>query len=299
MSIYRPKRRGSRVLAIPDLHSPFILPGAFEFVAYIKKEYGCDKIVFLGDEFEHHALGDWDHDPDGYSAGHELKRAIKELQPWYKTYPNASVCTSNHTSRIYRQCFKHGIPVAYIKTYQEWTEAPKGWKWGDRWEVDSVQFIHGDNFSGPQGALKAAEKHRQSTVLAHIHSYAGIQFSATERDLVFGMNAGSLLDKDTYAGAYGKKFPIKPVISCGVVLYGVEPHVITMDLGTQIIQVENKVIQPKRNFELEKLTLEKNKKIIKMDREEILERLKDLRVSFTSKTNTDKLRKLLCDKTNI
>lgn len=293
--MHRPIKKGSRTLVIPDLHSPFILPGSLDFVQSVKKEYRCDTVVFQGDEFEHHALSDWDHDPDGYSAGHELKAAIKALQPWYKSFPTARVCTSNHTSRIYRQCKKHGIPVAYLKSYQEWTEAPKNWEWADRWEIDGTQYIHGDNFSGAAGALRAAEKHRQSTVIAHIHSYAGVQFSASERDLIFGVNAGCLLDKYSYAAAYGKHFPIKPVISCAVILYGKEPHVLTMDLGTTIATVSNPKI-PKTNPVLDPKRIQENREIARLDRDEIIANLKKFKVSFSSKTNTNKLRKLLCDK---
>lgn len=292
MTSYRPIKKGKRVLVIPDRHSPFIMDGAFEFVKEVAKEYKTDEVIDVGDEVEHHALSDWDHDPDGYSAGEELKKAIADLQPWYKEYPKIKVCTSNHTSRIYRQAKKHGIPVAYLKSYQAWLEAPDGYQWADRWEIDGVQYIHGDNYSGPFGALKAAKDNRQSTVMGHIHSFAGINWSATEKDLIFGMNAGSLFDRHQYAADYGKKYPNKPVISCGVVLYGLEPHLITMDLGSRVVTVDN----PKVRIINNKTVVTNNSIIARLNRDEIKHRLDDLGIKYLTKTNTDKLRKLLCDK---
>jgi len=291
MSMYRPRKKGKRVLAIPDRHSPFILKGAFQFVREVAKEFKCDEFVDVGDEVEQHALGDWDHDPDGYSAGHELKKAIEDLQEWYAEYPNMKVCVSNHTSRVYRQAKKHGIPVAYLKSYNEWLEAPKNYAWADRWEIDGVQYIHGDHYSGPFAALKAAEKSRQSTVIGHVHSYAGINWSASERDLIFGMNVGCLFDRHQYAADYGKKFPSKPVISCGVVLYGVEPHIITMDLGSKIVTVKNPKEIVKQNDQI----LKTNAIVARLDRDQIRTKLDSLGVQYIVKTNTDKLRKLLCD----
>jgi hypothetical protein len=209
------------VLAIPDLHCPFEHKDSLAFLKAVKNMYKPTDIVCLGDEIDAHALGDYDHDPDGMSAGQELEKAIESLQPFYKLFPNVKVCTSNHTSRPYRQAFKHGIPRAFLRDYAEFLLAPKGWSWADSWEVDGVVYEHGEGFSGAAAAIKSAQQNMQSTVIGHIHAFAGIQFSANSKHLIFGFNAGCLIDRHAYAFAYGKKIKSKPILGCGIISDGV------------------------------------------------------------------------------
>lgn len=221
----------STVLACPDLHCPFEHQDSIQFLKAVVKKYKPDQVVVLGDEIDAHSLGDYDHDPDGLSAGDELEAAIKHLQPFYRLFPNAMVCTSNHTSRPYRQAFKHGIPKAFLKGYSEFLQAPKGWKWADAWEIDNVIYEHGEGFSGASAAIKSANGNMQSTVIGHIHSFAGIQFSANARHLIFGFNAGCLIDRHKYAFAYGKKLKAKPILGCGLISSGI-PTFIPMILNS-------------------------------------------------------------------
>lgn len=217
----------ARVLAIPDLHLPFAHPDAIEFLTHIKKKYSPDVVVCLGDELDMSAMSQHDHDPDGLSAGDELREGIKAIQPYYDLFPHTFVCTSNHTARPFRRAYKFGIPKAYIKSYHEFMEAPKGWVWNDSWEVDGVVYEHGEGFTGAQAALKAALANMESTVIGHVHSHAGIAYSANEKHLVFGFNVGCLIDKSKYAFAYGKVFKSKPIIGAGMIDKGI-PQFIPM-----------------------------------------------------------------------
>jgi len=167
-----------------------------------------------------HAISDWSSDPDGMSAGDELLAALRDMKKLYKAFPKVRVCTSNHTARPFRRAFKYGIPRAFLRDYADFLEAPKGWSWHSQIEIDGVKYEHGEGFSGRNGAIKAAEQNMQSTVIGHIHSYAGIQYSANPRFLIYGFNVGCLIDNHAYAFAYNKKFKQKPIIGCGVVIKG-------------------------------------------------------------------------------
>ena len=206
-----------KVLAIPDMHHPFAHKDTIPFLKEVNRYYKPDEVVCLGDEADFHALGDYDHDPDGYSAGAELHATIEALQPVYRLFPKVKVCVSNHTSRPFRQAFKHGIPSAFIRDYRDFMQAPEGWRWADYWEVDGIHYEHGEAFAGQLGAIKTALGNMQSTVIGHIHAFAGIMWSANPKHLLFGFNAGCLIDKDTYAFAYGKKMKAKPVLGCGII----------------------------------------------------------------------------------
>src|SRR5271166_3873903 len=98
------------VLAIPDLHYPAAHPDALEFLKAVKIKFKPDAIICLGDEIDAQNLSEWPSDPDQPSAGDELRLAVEALKPLYKLFPKVSVCTSNHTARIFRKASKQGLP---------------------------------------------------------------------------------------------------------------------------------------------------------------------------------------------
>jgi hypothetical protein len=219
-----------RVLVIPDLQCPFEHKDALRFLKAVSKKYKTQQVVCIGDEADFHAISDYDHDPDGMSAGDELKKALKHLGQFYKAFPKVRVCTSNHTARPFRKAFRFGLPSAFLRSYSEFLQAPKGWVWSESFVIDGVRFEHGEGYSGQQGALKAAQANGKSTVIGHIHAHAGIQYSATPEQLYFGMNVGCLINRHAYAFAYGKYSVSKPILGCGVLIDGV-PHFVPMLLN--------------------------------------------------------------------
>lgn len=213
------------VLVISDTQEPFGHRDAIPFLKWAKHKYKPDLVVHVGDECDFHSLGDWDHDPDGYSAGHELKAALKRMEAYYKLFPNVLACTSNHTARPLRKAFKAGIPQAFLRDYKEFLQAPKGWKWADQHEIDGIVYEHGEGFTGHLGALNCALKNGQPTVIGHIHSHAGILYSADAKRLIYGMNVGCLIDRHTYAFRYGKNLRHKPILGVGLVTKGIPTYV--------------------------------------------------------------------------
>lgn len=215
-------------LVIPDFHAPFGHKDAICFLKELKRKYKPDIIVNLGDEVDQHALGDWGQDPDGLGAGAELEAAIIQLQGLYKLFPKMLVCESNHGKRPFRRAFKAGLPRAYMKAYREFLSAPQGWVWADDHVVDGVIYQHGEGYSGRDGAIKAALANRRSTVIGHLHSWGGVQYSATKRDIIFGGNAGCLIDETAYAFKYAKTYPHKPTLGAMVVINGTAAHFVPL-----------------------------------------------------------------------
>jgi predicted phosphodiesterase len=216
-----PETKMARTLIIGDTHLPFTHRHYFDFCRRIRSKYRCDTVVHIGDEVDNHAISYHETNPDGWSAGHEADRAEVQLQKWwFKSFPNAHVCLGNHSHLHMRQAMTAGIPKRFMKTHSEAWNAPKGWKWADAHEIDGVLYIHGIGFSGETGHLKAAKEHRQSIVMGHANAFAGVAPSASRHDLIFGMNVGCGIDIDAYAFAFGKHFPKRPILSCGVVIDG-------------------------------------------------------------------------------
>lgn len=207
---------------------PFEHKDTIPFLKEVKRIYKPDRVVCLGDEIDHHSISEHDSDPEGMSAGDELKAAIEALQPLYELFPVVDSVESNHISRPYRKAYKHGIPKSYLRDYRDFLKAPKGWNWHPTVEIDGVIYEHGESFIGKDAHLKHALANMQSTVIGHQHSHAGIAWSANPKSLIFGFNVGCLIDNNAYAFAYGKKFKSKPILGCGIIIDGLVPIFIPM-----------------------------------------------------------------------
>ena len=218
----------AKVLVLADTQAPFDHDDYLSFALAIMNKYKTTEVVHVGDEIDHHALGDYDSDPDGYSAGHELNAAIDRLKPYYKAFPVMHLCESNHTARILKRVFKAGIPIRYMRDFKDVIEAPKGWTWKHEHELDGVCYRHGLGYSGNLGALNAAKDLHRSCVIGHLHADAGILFYNNGKKTIFGMNVGCGIEPTSYAFAYGKECRKKPVLSCGVVVDG-QPLLILMN----------------------------------------------------------------------
>lgn len=222
-SVRSDKYDPNNVLAIADQHEPFCKEGYLEHCIKMRDKYNCGTIVLIGDEVDLCGVSQWEKDPDGFSPGTEADKAQEKMKLWYEAFPEAFVCIGNHTARPFRQAKANGIPRKFIKSYEEAWEAPRTWKWAESWDIKGVHYTHGTGYSGPNAAIRIATRHRQNTVIGHIHSEAGIQYSASKIDLVWGMQLGGALDDSSYAAYYAKDQLKKSIIGCGIILNGKLP----------------------------------------------------------------------------
>jgi hypothetical protein len=151
------------------------------------------------------------------------------MKQLYEVVPVAKVCISNHGMRPYRVAAAAGLPSVYMKCYREFMQAPPEWEWRYRWEIDNVVYEHGDPCSGRNGAYKAAFENRKSTVIGHIHSWGGVQYSANHENQMFWANAGCLIDTESLAFAYGNKYRNKATLGSVIVDRGHTAHFVRME----------------------------------------------------------------------
>ena len=118
-----------RILIISDTHAPYHHPDLIPFLKGIKKKYNPDRIVHIGDECDKHGLNMHGQDPDLPSAGDELVEARKVIHEIEKLWSNVDILHSNHGSLAYRRSFKAGIPMAYMRGYNEVLQVGKVWMW--------------------------------------------------------------------------------------------------------------------------------------------------------------------------
>lgn len=230
-------RNSKNVGIIGDTHEPFCIEGYRDFCYETFNRFGCSEIIHIGDEVDNHALSYHENSEGAFDALREAELAQEAMNRWYSTFNEVKVCVGNHSALPFRKATSSGIPKRFLKTYEEIWKAPKGWKWELQWEIDGVLYEHGTGTSGQNGARNRAIANRQSTVIGHSHSFGGVSYMASRNDMIFGLNVGCGIDNSSYAMAYGRVFPKKPTIGCGVVLDGGRTGVfIPMDLGAKVIR---------------------------------------------------------------
>ena len=223
--------RNGNVLIISDTHCPWEHPGYLDFCNDIKKRVKCTQVVHIGDLVDNHSISYHEHDPDGWSPADEMIAADVHLEPWFKAFPKVELCSGNHDGLVDRKGKTVGLPKRCFKSFRSMWNLPRGWEDAFEHIIDGVLYKHGTGMSGRYAHVQAAERARMSTVIGHVHSSAGIEYIASSRDCIFGMNVGSGIDRKQYAFAYGKDFPRKPILACGVVTdNGRNPQVFRMEL---------------------------------------------------------------------
>lgn len=219
------KAKERRVLAIPDLHAPFIKEGYLDFCKEVYDGYRCTEAVFLGDLIDNHYTSYHETDPDGHSAREELDRAKEQIQEFHRAFPVAKVCRGNHDALPDRKAMSAGISARWIKSMGEVLDTP-GWQYAEEWYIDDVLYCHG---IGKKANARALDEFT-SVVQGHYHSDTAYHNFVSEKRLHFSMQLGCGIDRRSYAMAYGRHFK-KPQINVGVIVdngrYG---HIIPMRL---------------------------------------------------------------------
>lgn len=205
------------ILIIADSHIPFEHRKYLDFCCRQRDKYKCSKVVHIGDLVDNHACSYWEHNPNGYSPKHEHDKALKKLKVWYKEFPRVLLCKGNHDILIDRQAISKGLPEIYIRTFEEIWELPKGWIYDWKHFIHGVCFEHGTGYSGLYPHAQILKTNRCSTVIGHIHSVAGIYFSANDTDLIFGLAVGGGFDRKKYPFWYSRDFRNKPILGCGII----------------------------------------------------------------------------------
>ena len=221
------------VLVIGYTHIPFEKKGYLEFCKRIYKECNCTEVVHIGDLVDNHAISYHEVCPDGYSPKHEMEKADVILKKWFKAFPNVKLCRGNHDILVSRKGKTAGLPDRCFKPFREIWNLPDGWKDDFQFIIRDVCYTH-TCLGGKNGALKTAIANRMSTVAGHWHTNASVQYSANERDIIFGVAVGCGIDRHKYAFDYGRQFKEKQIVSCTVISYskrGINPTVYTMPIG--------------------------------------------------------------------
>lgn len=221
-----------KILVISDLHIPYHHKDAFEFLREIKNEYKPDLVVNIGDLLDFHAISMHSHDPDLYSAGHELKVARQYVRQLEDIFPKMIEVESNHSSLVYRRALKYGMSKEFLKDYGDFLGTKK-WQWIDDLTITMSNgqrcfFTHGRSAD----ILKVSQTMGMSAVQGHYHTKFIISYWANPDNIFFGMNVGCLIDQKSLAFQYAKNFKTRFIIGCGIILDGI-PRLLPMVLNNE------------------------------------------------------------------
>ncbi len=218
------------ILIISDLHIPYHNVQSFKFLKAIKKEFKPDFIINIGDLLDFHAINLHTHDPDLYSAGHELSESIKHIKELESIFPKMVEVESNHSSLVYRRALKYGMSRSFLKDYGEFLGTKK-WKWVDDLTIQMSNgqkcfFTHGRSAD----VLKVSQTMGMSAVQGHYHTKFVINYWANPDHLFFAMNVGCLAAQKHMAFAYAKNFRTRFIMGSAVILNGI-PRLLPMVLN--------------------------------------------------------------------
>jgi hypothetical protein len=244
-----------RVLFISDLHAPFQHPDALDFNKKIRDMFKTDAVCFLGDEADSHAISNYTKDPDGMTAGQEFDATVEVLKGFYKEFPTALICESNHTYRAPRMMKELGFPKRMRPEIRKMLEAPDSWHWAQHWYFGANRELvaeHGDAAKGGKFPyVSLMTENMMSTISGHHHGRCGLVWHRTPHKLMYGMGLGCQIHEESYAFAYGRSCKVKPIIAGGCVIDG-EPVLLKMMLnsrgrwekkmGIEVIEGRNRVV---------------------------------------------------------
>ncbi len=231
-----PTYRNDSVLVISDLHSPYEHPDALAFLSALQSAYQFERAICTGDEGDGHAISFHTSNPDLPSAGQETDAMRAYMAKLHAVFPVLDLMDSNHGSLIYRRQQDAGLPAAAMQSYRGFIFGERrkdgstffpgdiGSKW--RWHSDmEIQLSNGERVLFAHGLAAnvklAAQKVGMSVVQGHYHSsYDCVSMQGPRGAARFGITGGCLINPDSYAFAYGKNLPPRPIIGCSGILDG-------------------------------------------------------------------------------
>jgi hypothetical protein len=220
----------ARVLVIGDVHEPASHPGYFQFAKDTRKRWRCNKTIFIGDVLDFHSISFHASEPNADGPEREHALAAEAVKRWHSAFRGSTVLIGNHDERVARLAGSVNIPARFLRDYADLWNTPT-WDWVRDTTIDGVHYLHGTGLGGQQPALNAARASMRSTVCGHVHSVAGVRWTAGPDRRIFGMDVGCGVDIDHPAMHYGRNMVRKPLLGCGVVIDGRVAHWLPMEIA--------------------------------------------------------------------
>jgi len=223
----------SRVLVIGDTHCPSMLEGYPEFLWDVYRSWNCDTVVHIGDLVDWHSISYHLRVAGTPDVMQEVDESRSQVQQLYRKFKSVTVLTGNHDALPSRRLADAVMATDMLRIESDYWGTP-GWKWVPRFGqhvIDNVIYQHGDRGrGGAHAAIKNAKEEFRSVVQGHLHGQMETCWYANSGMRVFGMQVGCGVDHRKLSMTYGRRFNLKPLVGCGVVIDGKYPYVECMEL---------------------------------------------------------------------
>lgn len=202
---------------IPDTHAPFTHPDAIKFLTNTFESRGVNTIVHIGDVIELHAASRFITEQEALNYKDELQLAREYLKGFSSIFPYITVTWGNHDKINQRKAKEYGIDLQSLKPMNQYLELPNTWRWVDKAIIDGVRYQHKGK-GGFLGAINNTKDFGMSSVSGHSHVFGNVTYRKTEANgMMFGMDVGCLINKETYASNYAAEYTNELTFGCGVV----------------------------------------------------------------------------------
>lgn len=222
--------KNNNILVFGDLHAPAHHKDTVKFLAKLSESLKFDRIICTGDLLDQYCLSRFPNSPGADNVEQELKKAKKVVGELGKIFPNMTIVSSNHDSRLYQKGTVNGIPKEALIPYMTLIGAPEGWRLVEdiKVTIDSTrgQLYIAHTRSG--STLSAAKGIGCNVAFGHKHNQSGVQYANLAGKTVWAADVGCLLSDEGYQFSYNKLHINRPVRSVLVVVDGT-PTVINMD----------------------------------------------------------------------
>lgn len=206
-------------LFIADMHMPYEHPDAFDFLQAVYEGYDCEQAMSVGDLTDNHAASFHEIEYGTLSPEQEYWQAREKVQKLEKMFGKLNVALGNHCVMGERKAKQAGIPLDYLKSYNELYGVAFDWQdsfWFPvRDKDDMCLMVH----TASASLLRAAQTHSHNIVQGHHHSVFGVEWWADKKQISWAMSVGCLINPKHPAFNYAKGATSKrPILGSGVVL---------------------------------------------------------------------------------
>lgn len=205
-------------LIISDTHAPFTVDGAIRFLQAVQREYNIKNVFHIGDFADQYALSFFDKVPESDSIDSEHKKAKAFTQELAAAFPKMYGVLGNHDNRFMRVAAKAGLPLQFIRTFEEILDMPDGWQWERSYMLNNNILIEHGSASGMRATYDRALITSKNVVQGHTHSYGGVVYVNDGITQRWALNVGCLADQATYAMKYAVDRKYQHTLGCGVLL---------------------------------------------------------------------------------
>lgn len=186
------------ILAIGDLHAPFIKDGYLDFCKQLEKTYKVQSTVFLGDIVDNHRLSRFPKSTKSDVWRTERAKAKRQLADWHYSFPNAYVMIGNHDERFAHRMHELELDDDVIPTLNTLYDLPT-WKFKRSLNVgDLYYFTHGTG-KGHGKIRENVLRRNISYVVGHFHNKFGQEYVTQDKSIIY---CGCGVDTESYAFDY-------------------------------------------------------------------------------------------------